>query len=109
MKILSRIEEFVLIAVWRLKDNAYVVTIGEELKAMTGTAWAVGALFVTLDRMIRKGYLDTWISASTASRGGRAKRLYRLTPRAKEALSEVRRLQASVWKDLPENLGKEPA
>ena len=109
MKFLSRVEELVLIAVWRLKANAYVVTIGEELKAMTGKTWAVGALFVTLDRMTRKGYLDTHVSASTAARGGRAKRLYRLTPKAKEALNDVRQLQASVWRDVPDDIEEEMA
>jgi len=109
MKFLSRSEEFILIAVWRLKGNAYVVTIREELKALTGETWALGALFVSLDRMSRKGYLDSRFSESTAMRGGRAKRLYRLTPAAVDALNAIRKLQASVWRDIPLISKEEPA
>jgi PadR family transcriptional regulator, regulatory protein PadR len=101
MKFLSRSEEFIIIAIWRLKANAYVVTIREELKKMTGETWAVGALFVSLDRMTGKGYLESRFSASTATRGGRAKRLYRLTPAAVEALNAVREIEATVRQDIP--------
>jgi len=101
MKFLSRSEELILIAIWRLKDNAYVVTIREDLKAMTGETWALGALFVTMERMTRKGYLDSRFSESTPRRGGRVKRLYKLTPTAVDSLNEIRELQASVWQDIP--------
>ncbi len=101
MKFLSRSEELILIAVWRLEANAYVVTIRKELTAMTGETWALGALFVTLDRMMRKGYLDSRLSASTPKRGGRVKRLYKLTPSAVEALNAIRELETSVWRDTP--------
>lgn len=101
MKFLSRSEELILIAVWRLKANAYVVTIREELRVMTGETWALGALFVSLDRLRRKGHLDSTLSAPTSTRGGRMKRLYRLTPAAVDALNRVRDLQASIWKGIP--------
>ncbi len=109
MKFLSRSEELILIAIWRLKGDAYVVTIREELKKMTGETWAVGALFITLDRMVSKGYLDSRFSAPTALRGGRSKRLYKLTPSAVDALNAIRRLQASVWRDIPAITKKELA
>ena len=101
MKFLSRSEELILLAIWRLKANAYVVTIQQELKAMTGETWALGALFVTLERMTRKGYIDSRFSEATPKRGGRVKRLYRLRPRAVDALNAVRELEASLWRDLP--------
>jgi PadR family transcriptional regulator, regulatory protein PadR len=101
MKFLSRSEELILIAIWKLKANAYVVTIRKELAAMTGETWAVGALFVTLDRMTRKGYLDSRFSESTPTRGGRMKRLYRLTSSAVDALNAIRELETSVWRDTP--------
>ncbi len=69
---------------------------------MTGETWALGALFVSLDRLRRKGYLDSQFSAPTSTRGGRAKRMYRLTPSAVDALNKVRELQASVWRDIPQ-------
>jgi DNA-binding PadR family transcriptional regulator len=100
MKFLSRSEEMILLAILKLRDNAYVVTIQQELKKMTGKIWALGALFVTLDRMTRKGYVQSRFSKPTAERGGRRKRLYKLTPTAVDALNAVRKLQTSIWSDV---------
>ena len=55
MKLISRSEEMALLAILQLQDNAYGVTIQEELKRLSGRTWAFGALFVTLDRMAKKG------------------------------------------------------
>jgi DNA-binding PadR family transcriptional regulator len=101
LKFLSRSEEIILIAIVKLKDNAYVVSIKEELKRMTGETWALGALFTTLDRMLRKGYVTSMLSAPTPERGGRRKRLYSLTPTAVEVLNEIRQLQINIWQNIP--------
>jgi len=100
MKFLSRSEELILLAIMKLQENAYVITIQDELKKMTGETWALGALFVTLDRMFRKGYVQSWLSEPTPERGGRRKRLYRLMPAAVDALNEVRKLQTSIWRNV---------
>lgn len=72
MAFLSRAEEMVLLAILRLGDNAYGVTIRAELKTMTDKTWAFGALFVTLDRMSKKGYLTSYLTEPTRERGGEA-------------------------------------
>lgn len=107
MKFLSRSEEFILLAILNLHDNAYVVSIREELKKMTGETWAMGALFVTLDRMSRKGYVVSRLSEPTPERGGRRKRLYQLLPSAVDALDKVRNLHNFVWKNIPDLSKKE--
>lgn len=106
MKFLSRSEELILLAILELQDNAYVVSIREVLKKMTGETWAMGALFVTLDRMSQKGYVHSRLSKPTPERGGRRKRLYGLLPTAVDALNRVRDLNRAVWKNVPE-LSKE--
>ncbi len=100
MKFLSRSEELILLAILNLRDNAYVITIQQELKKMTGETWALGALFVTLDRMFRKGYVHSRLSEPKPERGGRRKRLYSLRPAAVDALNEVKKLQTSVWQNV---------
>lgn len=107
MKFLSRSEEFILLAILNLQDSAYVVSIREELKKMTGETWAMGALFVTLDRMSRKGYVYSRLSEPTPERGGRRKRLYQLLPSAVDALDKVRNLHNFVWKNIPDLSKKE--
>jgi PadR family transcriptional regulator PadR len=101
MKFLSRSEEMMLLAILNLGKDAYVVSIQEELNRMTGETWALGGLFVTLDRMGRKGYVRSRLSKPTPERGGRRKRLYRITPSAVDVLNEVRKLHASIWQKIP--------
>jgi len=105
MAFLSRAEEMVLLAILRLGDNAYGVTIRAELKSMTDKTWAFGALFVTLDRMSKKGYLTSYLTEPTRERGGRSKRIYMLTRVAVEALKAVKELQKSMWEGAPSLTG----
>jgi PadR family transcriptional regulator PadR len=96
-KFISRSEEFLLLAVWRLKGNAYGVTIREQIKDATGKTWAYGALFVMLRRLEKKGYLTSHFADPSPQRGGKSKRLFQLSPLGVKALKEVRKAQNSVW------------
>ncbi len=102
MKFLSRSEELLLLAIWRLQETAYGVTIREKLKEITGKTWAFGALFVTLERLTKKGYLDSYLTDPTPERGGRSKRIYKLTHSGLDALIEIKKIETAVWADLPE-------
>ncbi|MGD9346446.1 MAG: helix-turn-helix transcriptional regulator [Candidatus Aminicenantes bacterium] len=102
MKLLSRPEEVFLLAIWKLQDNAYAVTIRDKVKELTGKTWSFGAVFITLERLTKKKYLRSKLSSPTKKRGGRSKRLYFLTSQGKEALIEIRNLQQSLWADIPE-------
>ena len=102
MKLLSRPEEIFLLAIWRLQGNAYAVTIQERVKKMTGETWSFGAVFITLDRLTKKKYLESSLSDPTRKRGGRSKRMYSLTAEGRKALIEIRKLQDDIWTDIPE-------
>ena len=106
MKLLSRQEELLLLAVWKLQHDAYGVKIREHLKAITGKEWAFGALFVTLDRMAKKGMLTSYLTDPTPERGGRSKRVYQLTNNGKRALIEIKKLEETMWQGI-EGLGFE--
>jgi len=101
MKILSRIEEIFLIAIWRLGENAYGITIREEVERATGTNWSLGATYAPLDRLRKNRYVTTLTSPPTNERGGRRKILYRLTPAGKAALAEARKINERTWGDVP--------
>ena len=62
-----------------LGDNAYGASIREELAAATGRRCSLGALYTTIDRLETKGLLETWMGEATPQRGGRAKRMVRVT------------------------------
>ena len=104
MDILTRIEEIILLAVHRLGDNAYGVTIRQEVERLVGKSYSVGAIYVPLDRMAERGWLTTNTGSPTAVRGGRAKRFYELTPAGKEALLTTKQLHETLWSGIT-NLG----
>ena len=101
MKLLSRPEELFLLAIWKLQDNAYAVTIRDQVKKITGKTWSFGATFVTLDRLVQKRYLTSFLSEPTQKRGGRSKRMYKLTREGIKALIDIKKLQESMWDDIP--------
>ncbi len=100
MSVLSRAEEMVLLAVWRLQDNAYGVTIAKKLTETTEKDWVLGHVYVPLERLEKKSFLESYLGNSTNKRGGRSKRLYRLTKLGLKALIEIKKTEGSIWKDI---------
>lgn len=101
MKFLSRPEELVLLAVWRLKDNAYCVPIKKQLGRVTKQEWSFGAVYDPLDRLEKKGLLQSFFSEPTAKRGGKRKRIFKLTPRGIRALVEIKAISEEIWDGIP--------
>jgi DNA-binding PadR family transcriptional regulator len=102
MKLLSRAEEFVLLAVLYLGEEAYGVAIRHRLRKMTGQSWAFGAVFVTLSRLEKKEWLSSTLSDPAPRRGGKSRRIYSLTPDGREELARIKRVQQNAWKNVPE-------
>jgi PadR family transcriptional regulator PadR len=101
MKILSRLEEIILLSVWRLGENAYGITIREEVVQAVGKNWPLGAIYAPLDRLRKNGFVRTVTSPPTPERGGRRKVLYHLTPSGTAALAEIRKINAHLWAGIP--------
>lgn len=101
MKLLSRPEELFLLAIWKLQDNAYAVTIRDQVNKITGESWSFGATFITLERLVQKRYLTSYLSEPTQKRGGRSKRMYELTREGIRALLDIKKLQESIWDNIP--------
>jgi PadR family transcriptional regulator PadR len=79
-------EMLLMLAVMRLGDDAYGVTIREELENETSRALTLGTVYKTLGRLEDKGYLQSRTSAPVAERGGRRKKLYELSASGLEAV-----------------------
>jgi DNA-binding PadR family transcriptional regulator len=101
MKLLSRQEEIVLLTIWKLKDNAYGVTIREYISQVTGKYWSIGSIYVPLDRLVEKGLVSTYQGEPTKRRGGRSKRFYTVTQDGMGILGEIRQVQETLWKGFP--------
>lgn len=97
MKLLSRTEEFVLLAVWRLQDRAYGLPIRKEISEITGQKWSLGSIYTPLERLFKRGLLTSYLTEATPERGGRHKRVYQLTPSGRQALIKIRTIEQAMW------------
>ena len=78
---IGEFEYLVLSATVRLRESAYGASIRREIEAATDRRCSIGALYTTLDRLQTKGLVRTWMGEPTPERGGRPKRLVRVTTR----------------------------
>jgi DNA-binding PadR family transcriptional regulator len=83
---LGSLEHIVLLAVMRLGDESYGITVRREIENTTGRDLSIGAVYATLTRMESKGFVKSSAGEPTAERGGRAKRYFRVTADGKAAL-----------------------
>jgi PadR family transcriptional regulator, regulatory protein PadR len=97
---LGEFEQVVLLAILRLGEDAYAVTVRDEILRCTGRDVSRGSIYITLDRLETKGYLKSRLADPTPERGGRAKRYYTLRPRALDALRDNRRALVALWQGL---------
>ena len=101
MRLVSRIEEIILLSIWRLQDNAYGITILEEVAKATRKTWLTGSIYASLSRLLKRGFVVSYEGNPTPERGGRRKIFYRLTPLGQRSLLEIRRINSIAWADLP--------
>jgi len=97
---LGEFEQMVLLAALRLTDQAYAVTIRREIERRTGRSVSRGAVYITLDRLEKKGFLTSYLANSTAERGGRAKRYYQVKPVGEAALKDSWSAMRKMWEGL---------
>ena len=102
MKDLTLYESIILLAILRLKDNAYGVTIREKIEGISQRSISYGTLYSYLDQIHRKGYVSKSTGRPSPERGGRRKIFYKLTPDGAEALKAAYKLQKVIWAEMPE-------
>ncbi len=97
---IGEFEQLVLLAVLRLGEGAYAVTVAGEIELRTGQSVSLGAVYTTLSRLEEKGYLTSCRGDSRPMRGGRPRRFYSVEPAGVEALqaaiTAVRRMSAGL-------------
>ena len=100
MELITRAEELILLAVWRLKENAYCVPLRSQISAITGEEWSLGSIYMPLGRLVERGLLESYLSESTPERGGRKKRIYRLTGEGLERLRKMKEVEIRMWEGI---------
>ena len=94
---MTRQEILILLSIFQLKDEAYLVSIRKHLKKITGKNWSMGAVYVPLDRLRKLGYLDTRIGKPQGKLGRKNIKYYQLTRQAFEVLAEIKQVNEQAW------------
>ena len=99
---LRHFELMVLLALIRLGDDAYGVPICHEIEKQSGREAALGSVYAALERLEEKGLVTSRLGDSTAVRGGRAKRYFRVTAQGMRDVRQTQRALMNLWRGLPE-------
>ena len=91
--LLGEFEQMLLLAALRLGDQAYGVALMKELEAVAGRRVSRGSVYVTLDRMEEKGWVQSSLSPARQERGGRSRRIIKVTA---EGVSQLRRSKEAL-------------
>jgi PadR family transcriptional regulator PadR len=101
---LGEFEQMLLLAIMRLEGDAYGVRLMEELESRIGRKVSRGSVYVTLDRLEDKGWIVSETSSARPERGGRPRRIVRVTPEGLKALRKSREALLTLWDGLEEAL-----
>lgn len=106
---LGTLELAALLAVARLKDDAYGLAVRRDLADRTGRDYSVGAVYTTLQRLEDKGFLRSRASDPLPVRGGRSRRQFAITGAGARALRAAERRSVSLWAGVRTRFRPEPA
>ncbi|MEP2771535.1 MAG: helix-turn-helix transcriptional regulator [Fulvivirga sp.] len=98
---LGEFEEVILLLVGILKEEAYTLKIADEFESQTKRSVSIGAVHSALNRLSEKGFLESEMGASTAERGGRRKRIFKITALGERTIAEARNFRLSLWDQYP--------
>lgn len=99
---LGEFEELVLLMIVILDGDAYGVTVSHEIEHHTGRVVTFGAVHNTLIRLEEKGFVTSELGGATTERGGRRKRLFKVTTLGRSALADIQQLRNKLWKLMPD-------
>lgn len=97
---LGEFEHIIVLALLRLEDQAYGVTVRREIEFRTNREVSIGAVYATLGRLETKGYVKSHRGDPTPERGGRSKRFFHVTPRGLAAVHRAQRALQSMTQGL---------
>ena len=102
MKHISRTEEAILLAILKLKENAYGVSIRNQIFSDTGDKWSFALIYVPLEKLLQKGFIEKHQGEPTPERGGKSKYYYKITFAGIRALETVSSYQRKIWTGAPD-------
>jgi DNA-binding PadR family transcriptional regulator len=105
--LLGEFELMVLLGVMRLgEEEAYSLSIVDDIRARTGRAVRRSAVYMTLQRLEKKGYVSTYLGTPRSERGGKARRHVKLEAPGLAAVHESRVALEHMWDGLDTRTGE---
>ena len=101
MKLLSRKEELILLMIYRLGDEAYGISVRDELEHCIGVKYLFGSIYTPLAKLYDKGLITKTERAASDSEDGRPRVYFHITPKGKEALARIKEVNSVIWSDIP--------
>jgi DNA-binding PadR family transcriptional regulator len=98
---LGGFELLVLLALMRLADEAYGVPISDAIEQSSGREVSIGSVYITLDRLAKKGLVTSRLGEPTSARGGRAKTYFRITGKGLREVRQAQRTLITLWNGVP--------
>ncbi len=99
---LGEFEELVLLTSALLINTAYSVTIADEIEKQTNRNVTLSTVHTALYRLEKKGYVESYMGGTTQDRGGRRKRLYRITANGFDVLNQAKDIRNRMWNMMPD-------
>ena len=103
MRTLSQTEEDILLTIWHLKKDAYLVAIRKQINDLMEKSLTIGAVHIPLARLEKAGIVESYFGESTPKRGGRRKRIYKITKLGIEVLEKHKSKRDKLWADFGES------
>lgn len=102
MKTITRKEEQIILSILNLKENAYLIAIKNFLAKLTGKKVSLTTVHLPLTRLEEQGLIEAEFGEATAVRGGRRKKIYKITESGFSALEEYKNISDQLWSNYEE-------
>lgn len=99
---IGELEELTLLIAGILHNNAYGISVSEEIERQTGRVLTISAAHAVLHRLEKKGLLTSWMGGETKERGGRRKRFFKITGAGREVITDIKETREQLWNLIPE-------
>lgn len=101
---LGELEELVLMIVAILNEEAYGVKVMDEIQSQINRKVNISAVHTVLDRLEKKGLVDSYMGGASSERGGRRKRLFRITAEGSKAIEFVHQTRNQLFNQIPKTI-----
>ena len=101
---LTKLEDQILLSVWKFQGKAYGINVYQHLEQKIQSKVAIGVVYFALDRLAKRGHLESYKGEPTAVRGGMRKKYYRITQKGIEALAVSKKVNDRIWSEFPDSV-----